>query len=190
MAYGQVSNFCPVPRFVVRWRGFLPWLEAPMGRRGPRPTPTKVLQLRGTYRADRHGAGDDLPALSRVPRPPASLSATARREWRIIGKRLHDAELLTAQDLPSLEAYCVVRARALEAEAVVAMEGRTITTPQGMKRHPELVTAEKAWDDCRRYEQLFGLSPSARRGLGIQAPTKQPQNAFSELTATVRKGPA
>lgn len=145
-------------------------LEGDVGKRGPAPTPAKVLKMRGTYRPDRHGApeGDvTVSVVSRVPRPPAHLSALAKKEWRTMAKRLHKIGILTVHDLPTLEAYCVARARAIEAETVVQAEGRTIVTLQGTKRHPELLTAERSWADCRKYEALFGMSPSARRTLGI-----------------------
>jgi P27 family predicted phage terminase small subunit len=147
-----------------------------VGRRGPAPTPTKVLQLRGTFRSDRHGGQEPhATPLKAAPRPPKHIDETARKIWRKLAPALVAAELLTENDLGAFESYCVIYARALDAEAVVAVEGRTVTTQQGLKRHPELVTAEKARADMRKYEQLFGLSPSDRARLRI--PTSKPKVA-------------
>ena len=148
-----------------------------MGKRGPAPTPAKVLKMRGTYRADRHEAGDLVPAVTKIPRPPTYLSKGARREWRRTAARAFKLGILTELDLNALEAYSIVRDRALESEAELARDGRMIETPQGRKRHPALITAERAWGDCRKYEALFGLSPSARRGLGM---SEQDPNAATD----------
>lgn len=85
-----------------------------------------------------------------------------------MGHTLIQNGVLTGSDLVTLEAYCVARGRAIDAERVIAKEGRTFMTEQGPRRHPELLTAERAWADARRYEALFGLSPSARTSLGIE----------------------
>lgn len=134
-----------------------------MGRRGPPPTPTRVLQMRGTYRNDRHGGVEPTGrALVKVPPPPKELSDAAKKFWRRVARHLITVKLLTDGDLFALEGYVLAYERATEAEAIVRTEGRTVTTSQGKKRHPELVTAEKARADMRRYEQEFGLTPSAR----------------------------
>lgn len=159
-----------------------------MGARGPAPTPTNILQMRGTYRHDRHG-GAELKAalLAKVPTPPKHLGVLAKKLWRQKAKTLIAMELLTAADLASLEGYCLAHERAIEAEAVVTVDGRTILTAQGRKRHPELITAEKARADMRRYEVEFGLTPSARARLRLPAaPAKPAANPF----AAVAKGAA
>lgn len=146
-----------------------------MGLRGPAPTPTKILKMRGTFRRDRHGGQEpQTTALVSVPRPPKHLSDTERKIWRRVARLLVASELLTANDLDTFEGYVVVYARALDAEAVVATEGRTVTTPQGLKRHPELVTAERARSDMRRYEKLFGMSPADRAGLRLPSKNSKP----------------
>lgn len=155
-----------------------------MGKRGPKPQPTVIARIRGTYRADRHGPKTNATAsrpLARVPRPPAYLGATAKAEWTRLAKLLHAMRIITPQDLPELEAFAIARGRAIDAEAVLAREGRTIATPQGPKRHPELLTAEKSWADARRYAELFGLSPSARRSLGVQEPPAEDVNPFDDI---------
>ena len=145
-----------------------------MAKGRPR-TPTKVLQLRGTFRPDRHG-GAEPPAqlLEKIPRPPKHFGDAARRIWRQTAKTLIAMELLTAADLGALEGYCIAYERALDAEAVVKLEGRVVKTSQGFKRHPELVTAEKARADMRKYEQLFGMSPADRARLRLPARTPKP----------------
>jgi len=163
-----------------------------MGARGPAPTPTTVLQMRGTYRPDRHG-GDEpkAPAVTDVPPAPDEFSDLARTLWDRKSTLLIELNLLTAADLASLEGYVLAHERAIEAERVVSVEGRTVATSQGIKRHPELITAEKARADMRRYEQEFGLTPSARARL--RQPVKPPSpadNPFGQIAAGASRKPA
>jgi P27 family predicted phage terminase small subunit len=162
-----------------------------MGKRGPAPTPTKLLKMRGTFRPDRHEADVLVPTIAKIPRPPARLSKGARREWRRIADNLFELGILTPLDLGALEAYSIARDRALEAELELARDGRTIKTPQGLRRHPACVTAEKAWADCRRYEMLFGLTPSARRSLRMSEkdPIDEANAARNERFFRARKRP-
>src|SRR4051812_3975129 len=108
-----------------------------MGSRGPAPTPAHVLQMRGTYREDRHGGEEfTLPKLTEMPAPPDEFTPLAQRLWREKAAMLVELDLLTDADLASLEGYVLAHERAIEAEKVVATDGRTIKTSQGMKRHP------------------------------------------------------
>jgi len=134
--------------------------------------------MRGTFRPDRHGGTEPQPGtLAKVPKAPKNLGDIARRIWRQTAKRLIAIDLLTESDLGALESYCLAYERAIEAEAVVAKEGRVVETPQGKKRHPELMTAERARADMRKYEALFGMSPADRARLRTQpkpAPAASP----------------
>ncbi|MGI8783378.1 MAG: phage terminase small subunit P27 family [Acidobacteriota bacterium] len=145
--------------------------------------PATIHKLRGTYRKARHGPLEGaVPPVARIPRPPSSLGPTAAKEWRRVSKQLRKVQLLTESDFNALEAYCLTRARALEAEAVIATDGRTITTPQGARRHPELLTAERAWADCRKFEQAFAMTPAARRGMDLSTvPIGKKPNPFTDL---------
>jgi P27 family predicted phage terminase small subunit len=163
-----------------------------MGQRGPAPTPSNILQMRGTYRADRHaGAETEAPKLTESPAPPDEFSPLAQRLWREKAKLLIELDLLTDADLASLEGYVLAHERAIEAERVVAIDGRTVPTSQGIKRHPELVTAEKARADMRRYETEFGLTPSARLRMRQPPKPKEPaQNQFGAIAAATTRKPA
>jgi P27 family predicted phage terminase small subunit len=151
------------------------------------------LKLRGTYRADRHEATKSVPTVARIPRAPSYLTTGARREWSRIVRLVFDLAILTPLDLGALAAFAMARDRALEAEREVARDGATIETPQGRRRHPALLTLERAWADVRRYESLFGLNPSARRSLRMSettpievAKTAQHQRFFGTRTSPAK----
>jgi phage terminase small subunit len=58
-----------------------------MGKRGPQPTPTKILQLRGSWRAKKRPAN-----VSQTPlksHAPAWLDAEAKKIWK--AKNRHSA---------------------------------------------------------------------------------------------------
>jgi P27 family predicted phage terminase small subunit len=185
---GTMRPCAPLDLHGVKFRTFT-WSVARMGSRGPAPTPTRVLELRGTFRGDRHGGVEPKPAAPRkVPPAPKHLGDEARRIWKRLAKELLELELLTGVDLVALEGYCVTYERAIAAEAIVASEGRTVATAQGRKRHPELLTAEKARADLRRYDQEFGFTPSARARLrGAPAKKTPAANPFGQVAAVAAK---
>jgi P27 family predicted phage terminase small subunit len=163
-----------------------------MGQRGfPRSNPD-ILNIRGTYRADRHaGAEPAAMKLAKVPPAPKHLGEIARKFWKKMGKYLVSVDLLTEADLPAFEGYCIAYERAREAEEIVATEGRTISTALGgRRRHPELLTAEKARADMRKYETDFGLTPAARaRMVAPGKSAKAPKaNAFGAVAAAAKRG--
>ncbi len=66
-----------------------------MGARGPAPTPTKILEARGSWRAKARAGELTFP----VERPecPAWLSTEARAEWDRVVERLEGAGVLAQQ---------------------------------------------------------------------------------------------
>jgi P27 family predicted phage terminase small subunit len=136
-----------------------------MGRRGPAPTPTGILQMRGTFRKDRHGDPETEPQpkpVARVPKAPAHLDDIARRAWKTLAKQLHELGLLSAGDLLALEAACTAYSRALQADELLAEEGLTQRGLQGYTAHPAVAISRYSWATYRQFAQEFGLTPSAR----------------------------
>jgi hypothetical protein len=84
-----------------------------MGLRGPPPTPTRVLQLRGTYRPDRHADPSAEPSsapLKALPPCPAVLGAAGKLEWARVGAWLVANEMLSEPDLSMFATYGPPRA--------------------------------------------------------------------------------
>lgn len=137
-----------------------------MGNRGPARTPTRVLQLRGTHRKDRHGdpaSEVDFPPLTELPPAPTVFDAMARFEWERIGPELIEKKLLTSPDLAAFTLYCLNVSRVLACEKVIGERGLTITTPAGFEQaRPEVAIARQCGAEVRKFAQEFGLTPSAR----------------------------
>jgi P27 family predicted phage terminase small subunit len=137
-----------------------------MGSRGPARTPTKVLQLRGTYRKDRHGdpAGEpEFELVTEMPPPPGFLDEMAAFEWHRVGPELIEKQLLTVADMAAFTLYCINVSRVVACEREIAKDGLTIETPQGfLQAHPMISVGRQAGAEVRKFAQEFGLTPSAR----------------------------
>lgn len=134
---------------------------------GGRPrTPTRVLQLRGTHRKDRHGdpaQETQFALLTELPAPPGFLDAVAVFEWERIGPELVEKQLLTHMDLAAFTLYCLNISRVVACEKVIGLLGMTITTPAGFEQaRPEVAIARQCGVEVRKFCQEFGLTPSAR----------------------------
>src|SRR5581483_7260694 len=100
---------------------------ADMGRRGPPPTPTKILELRGSWRAkERPGEPQPPPG---APPMPEWLSEEARAEWQRMAPELEALGLLSVLDRAALAAYCQAYAELVEATALLNREGRVLEAP-------------------------------------------------------------
>jgi len=121
--------------------------------RGPKPKPKA-----GTLANTQMGA---------LPRCPAHLSDTARKEWRRLATPLHEAGILTLADRAALAAYCQAYARWVEAEEKLAETPTLLKTPNGhVQQSPWLSVANKQLELMGRYMSELGLTPSARTRLG------------------------
>jgi P27 family predicted phage terminase small subunit len=141
-----------------------------MGRRGPPPTPTSILELRGSWRAK--GRGQEVQPALGLPRCPAWLRPEAKKKWQDIARK---CTWLTEVDGDIVTLFCVAWEHWLEAE-------RHLRTPEGEPAlvettekgvcvpNPYLAIANKAMDQLQRLGSLLGLSPSARVGLHVPTP--------------------
>lgn len=150
-----------------------------MGRRGPKPTPTKVLAARGSWRAKLNPA-EPMPELG-APQPPEHLSDDAKQVWFRLVPQLLRLRVVSEIDADALARYCdaLVKWR----RAAVFLEGHpalvyplrgpeTAEHPNGrllgMIPYPQNTLYEKYARILDRLEQSFGLTPSARTRIAAQ----------------------
>lgn len=151
-----------------------------MGKRGPQKTPTRILTLRGSWRAKARGA-EPTPDPS-PPACPAWLSPVARRAWRRLVPQLRGMSLLGSCDRNALARYCTLFARWRDAEeylhengsvyeekAVVGIGKHSQVVVKAFKEYPQARLAARLADQLLRLEHDFGLTPSARAGLAKPA---------------------
>ncbi|MFM8387609.1 MAG: P27 family phage terminase small subunit [Planctomycetia bacterium] len=149
-----------------------------MAKPGPRPTPTQVLRLRGSWRSKRN-PGEPQPEAAR-PEAPPWLSDGAKQVFDDYAERLHAAGVLTAVDELALARYADLCVQYRRASDFVAKHGdiyvvRGRRGPQGEEGLP---TGFKTYPQAKRILQLaplilqlereLGLTPAARAGLWVR----------------------
>lgn len=152
-----------------------------MGARGPRPTPNKILNLRGSWRGKVN---------KREPKPrpgspscPPHLDAEAKREWRRVVRDLTAVGLLTHVDRAALAAYCANWSRWVKAEKDLAKRGEILISANtgGEYQNPWLAIANGAQEKMAKFLAEFGMSPSSRAKLQIAPPDKEEEDPLDRL---------
>lgn len=164
-----------------------------MGRRGPKPTPTAILEARGSWRAKaRKDAGEvEPPLLKEPPRPPPGLDRRGREMWKRITPRLIDLGVLAVTDLWALEHLCMAVDLYFQAHREIRKNGITMLTPQGMLvENPAVRVRQKAETTFQRYCACFGLTPADRPKLTAAAaqPDAEPDLTGPRLAAGEKRG--
>jgi P27 family predicted phage terminase small subunit len=137
-----------------------------MGLRGPKPKPTAVLRLAGSWRAERNRREPKIPA--GIPKPPAWLDAPGRAVWRSIAPILGESGVLTRIDRESLGRYCDAMIRWRAAAEFLRKHGDVypIKDADGnlkcMVQFPQVSIYNKLGMVLLRLEQEFGMTPSSR----------------------------
>ena len=153
-----------------------------MAKRGPKPTPTAILKLRGTYRADRRPENEPTPEPG-IPDPPDLLVDEALIEWDRITSELNKVGILSHLDLAVVSAYCQAWARWLDAEKNLSKTGPVVKAPSGYPiLNPWLTIANKALQQVQRLACELGLTPSARTRINLDLKADEP-TAFDKWLA-------
>lgn len=134
-----------------------------MGKRGPAPTPLKVLKARGSWLGNVNPAAPEGPA--GAPRCPGWLDAAGKACWKETVANLAALGLLARTDGKALAGFC-------ERWSFYLRVVKALRAVTGLEDHKTLMTmASAAYRDCIRGCQEFGLSPSARAR--VQVPGKK-----------------
>lgn len=158
---------------------------APRGRK-PKPTHLKLIEGNPGKRAIPKGIEIQPTA---TPNPPSFIVGYAREEWERIAASLAPTGMLTDVDLAALASYCqsyAIWRQATEAINKMAASdmltgGLMIKTSNGNAiQNPLVGTANKAASDMVRYAAEFGMTPSARSRLALDAPGA-PASKFAGL---------
>ncbi len=134
-----------------------------MGARGPAPTPTAVLKLRGSWLA-KDRTGEPEPSHDR-PRCPAWLDSCAKNLWRRLIPQLEAMGVLGTCDRNAVARYCLTFSKWRRAETFLMKHGDTATVRGELKPYPQVKMAMALADQLLKLEREFGLTPSARARL-------------------------
>jgi P27 family predicted phage terminase small subunit len=170
-----------------------------MGARGPAPTPTAILRLRGSWRAKTRPGEPQAPA--GAPKCPRHLNEAQRKVWRQACKALESMGLLTQVDGAALERYVryLVRWRANEdfldrngisfgvknddpSNYAAKIGDGTPAAVVDFEEYPQVKDSYKLNEALRQLETQFGLTPAARARLTAPPANDKPKG----ITASSR----
>ena len=157
-----------------------------MGERGPRPTPSSMLRLRGSWRADLN-ANEPQPT-SGTPAKPEDLEPLASAVWDHMVRELSAMRVLTIADGYALEMLARTWSKWQEAESNLAKHGPVfpIRNPDGtlkyLQQSPYVAIARHVGDQVLKLLREFGLTPSSRTRIAIE-----PDQAVDPLQELLNK---
>jgi P27 family predicted phage terminase small subunit len=152
-----------------------------MGKRGPKPTPTKLKLLRGNPGNRPINKSEPQPSADGVVMPP-HLGEVAAAKWAEVLPLLQAVKVMTRADIEALARYCDTYEWWLATRAKLKKEGDTyqILNDKGdvkyIAQRPEVSIAHKLAVQLRQLEQDFGLNPSARTGLHVEEPKQEDED--------------
>lgn len=161
-------------------------LEGDPGRRLVREKPPRKPSGAGKRHMSTQSNFPTSPASSPIEilRPPLSLTALAKRMWRLLAPELLKAGALDIRSQGILEGYCVAYATERQAQAVIDSEGLTQVARHGMSPRPEVKIARESRMQRLAYGKELGLTPKSR-GISISpsalAISKQPRDPMEEI---------
>lgn len=144
---------------------------------GRKPKPTALKELAGNP--------GRRPLNQREPKPqpklapcPAWLTGEGRKEYRRLGRVLVDMGVMTTIDRTSFVMRCEAWGRYVDARAQVAKLGTVVKTANGnLIQNPYLPVMNKALEQVAKFDSEFGLTPSSRSRVQVQAADAGPSLA-------------
>ena len=162
-----------------------------MGKRGPAPKPPGT-HAPGTHRDTKAKSGPaPLPPVSGELDPPSILGDVGRDRWGWLISKLRAMRLLSSSDYPAMTRYCRDWERWWDAQEHIEAEGESTT--KETRRGPVVVQtfysklAGELSRELRALEGQFGLTPSARSGLG-GAKSPVPTEAEDKAQRFIKRG--
>lgn len=141
-----------------------------MGKRGPRPTPTAVLQLTGSRVL--YDRGEEPQPPKEMPACPEWLGEAGRAKWNEVAPLLFGVGCLTLADGDFLAMYCLAHDDLAEALAAIKLCGTEVVTEKGVFEAPAVKRKKEAIARIKQFGAEFGLSPASRVGLGQKTEKK------------------
>jgi P27 family predicted phage terminase small subunit len=151
---------------------------------GRKPKPTITKQLAGN--PGKRALNKDEPKFGGTAKCPPHLDAEAKKEWKRVSKELEAVGLLTTVDRAALAAYCAAWSRWVAAEENIQKFGTVIKAPKSghPMQNPYLTIANTALDHLRKFASEFGMTPSSRSRIHVEAP-KTDADPFTAFMATL-----
>ena len=165
-----------------------------MGSRGPRPTPTPLLQLRGSRRGSANPNEPQPIGYSEPPPPPAWLLDNAQREWSRVVAALIVCRVLRPVDEQVLAAYCQAYARWREADEWLTENGSTVVLrdKDGLVKYvqqvPQVAISRAERTAMLKAAAELGLTPAARSRVRADFTDEAPADPLEALLQRKQSG--
>lgn len=150
-----------------------------MGKRGSRPTPTRILELRGSKLVNKDRRKREVQGPDGLPGKPKWLDDMGQKAWDFLVPLLQQMGVVTRIEANALSRYCHLWSRWREAESFIVKHGLMypLKDEAGQLKcfqpWPQVSIANKLTQQLTRLEQEFGMTPSARSRLMLATPVKQ-----------------
>lgn len=153
--------------------------------RKPKPSHLKAVQGNAGKRAINHDE-PQADSLLEVPLPPEWLDPIGIQMWERVAPWLVSSKILTASDIPNLEAYCAAYARWRKAEGNIAVNGLVVDSPMGgVVKNPACTVANESLKQMTTFGSALGLDPASRARLAVPG-AKEANNPFKDLVGKKR----
>ena len=142
-----------------------------MGARGPRPTPTAILNRRGS-RCQNASRNEPRPDRS-VPRCPSWLDPAAKACWKQIVPQLHQMGVLAKIDGNAITRYCRLWSRWVAAEKFIEKHGESYPLKDSngkvkcYQQFPQVAIAHRLSIALTKLEGEFGMTPASRTRIEV-----------------------
>ena len=146
-------------------------------RRGPVPTPTAILESRGSSVPARKRASEPKPK-GRIGSAPKRLSGEEKSVWKQVIKDLEEMGVGRRPDTRILERYCVEFVLYWKDCEFIRENGTTYSlnddsgNEKCVAQYPQVGAMHKRAATLLRIEQEFGLTPSSRSRLHVEPESK------------------
>jgi len=137
-----------------------------MGKRGPKPTPTAMLKLRGSWRGEIN-KNEPTPEVC-IPDCPKELEGNAKDCWEELAPMLVDMSILTVADGKAFELLCVTFSNWKRSEEMLRKHGDVYPIRDAnneikyLQQSPYVAMARNFGKAFKEMLCEFGLTPSAR----------------------------
>jgi P27 family predicted phage terminase small subunit len=141
--------------------------------RGRKTKPTAVKELEGNpgKRALNHKEPKPENA---IPVCPPHIKGVARTEWNRITVELHALKIISRIDRAALVAYCQAWADYVKACGKITKEGEVIVSDKGgLYQNPWVSIKNSSLDRMVRISAEFGMTPSSRARVKVDAPSEE-----------------
>lgn len=155
-----------------------------MGKRGPRPEPTIIKIAKGNPGKRPLNKSEPKPPSDDIT-PPDWVTGVARSKWDEVVPKLTGMGVMTNADVDTIARYCTMHEQYVKYLEQVrrGLDVLVIRDDKGkvkyMQSTPAATMLMKLASSMLRIEQEFGLTPSARSGIG--ATQEKPRDDLEDL---------